>query len=661
MTKEGYIHEEEHDERILVDFQRKTYEAIIEKRHEERQIKETEDKEREPDVDIPPPADPEEEWVDYVDSLGRSRRCMKKDLPELINMDKGLGKETRNVKSTNEDLSSKPSLVSNDMYKEMLRQKWEKEALEDLNKPVGDVHYANVQFDEIRTHGVGYYQFAKDETTRKQQMDMLGKLRDQTQDQRSKREIIKEKRKAQLQARLAKVRQRKGIKEEEKETDVEVKEKEDMIGPGVTEKLIEARTISEREIEDKKRATAPVREWDKEKKSVEASWNSCSDAERVAEFAPPDNYFDTAVPKKRARSDPRDERLEEFAPPPSYYQQSSEKSWKNTLKSNNKLKTPNSEELKINTTKMCANEANLSKPSSSKNSGEILEMPFKKKLVREITSEAVRDLSHIPLPPTQVKTKESVAESKVECPMPPTQATPLLNPISQEQLPNPFVSQQLQPSQVHANISPFGQYPVINSHTGSTFGTNNGMSAHSRQNCTVSEHSSHQTRYGVVSYMENANKQMPTYLHETSKVPSQVSHMSEEDYKRLVRNLPSSLPAPPTQDQPLPVYPSQADPYSWDRYEAPAAKPISVGMKKAVDRTSSAFSVTLTEMPLAGDSECTREDSGQEKTNKRNTVSKTKWKHGAAAENARQSSESVIGETLKYFRQLTEKRSNDKN
>lgn len=28
--------------------------------------------------------------VDYVDSLGRSRRCMRKDLPDLLEMDKNL-------------------------------------------------------------------------------------------------------------------------------------------------------------------------------------------------------------------------------------------------------------------------------------------------------------------------------------------------------------------------------------------------------------------------------------------------------------------------------------------------------------------------------------------------------------------------------------------
>lgn len=37
--------------------------------------------------------------------------------------------------------------MSHDMRREMLRQKWEKEEQEALNRPVGPTHYANVQFD----------------------------------------------------------------------------------------------------------------------------------------------------------------------------------------------------------------------------------------------------------------------------------------------------------------------------------------------------------------------------------------------------------------------------------------------------------------------------------------------------------------------------------
>jgi len=40
------------------------------------------------DEDIPPPSGPDEEWVDYADSLGRERRCLRKDLKQLQDMDK---------------------------------------------------------------------------------------------------------------------------------------------------------------------------------------------------------------------------------------------------------------------------------------------------------------------------------------------------------------------------------------------------------------------------------------------------------------------------------------------------------------------------------------------------------------------------------------------
>ena len=43
--------------------------------------------EREP---TPPPLTTEEEWVEYVDSFGRSRRCLRKDLPEFMKLDQQL-------------------------------------------------------------------------------------------------------------------------------------------------------------------------------------------------------------------------------------------------------------------------------------------------------------------------------------------------------------------------------------------------------------------------------------------------------------------------------------------------------------------------------------------------------------------------------------------
>ena len=35
----------------------------------------------------PPPQMAEEEWVEYVDSFGRSRSCLRKDLPQFMMLD----------------------------------------------------------------------------------------------------------------------------------------------------------------------------------------------------------------------------------------------------------------------------------------------------------------------------------------------------------------------------------------------------------------------------------------------------------------------------------------------------------------------------------------------------------------------------------------------
>ncbi|CAK6955613.1 coiled-coil domain-containing protein 174 [Scomber scombrus] len=227
MTK-GDFPDEETEGLFLVDFTQK----IIDKKREAVAQKEMEreDEERGSSSPVPAPQTPDEEWVDFVDSLGRSRRCMKKDLPDYKKMDqdfKGKGKA-----------SAEKTLLSEDMRRELQRQEWEREEEEAMKKPVGPIHYEDIRGQEARELGVGYYAFAQDEEQRRKQRDTLDMLRDQTTDQRNKRERLKGKRQAILQARLAKVRQRKmktnlnGSEEGQKEEENEGGEDEgDLIGP----------------------------------------------------------------------------------------------------------------------------------------------------------------------------------------------------------------------------------------------------------------------------------------------------------------------------------------------------------------------------------------------------------------------------------------------
>ncbi|ELK16665.1 coiled-coil domain-containing protein 174 [Pteropus alecto] len=301
ITKGDFIDEEVED-MYLVDFTQK----IIDKHKEakafgairdSRKAEEGDDDEENlSEKDIPPPQDPSEEWVDYVDSLGRSRRCMKKDLPHLLEMDKNLQGRLF-VSPANEK-----TLLSEDMRKELQRQQWEEEEREALKRPMGPIHYEDIRENEARQLGVGYFAFARDKELRNKQMKTLEMLREQTTDQRTKRENVKEKRKAMLEARLAKLRQKKmktkddGAEEENRDGDV--------IGPlppepeAVPTPHVSAQSSKVEVIVQERKDTRPgvphIREWDRGKEFSFGYWSKRQSdlrAERDPEFAPPSDYF----------------------------------------------------------------------------------------------------------------------------------------------------------------------------------------------------------------------------------------------------------------------------------------------------------------------------------------------------------------------------------
>ncbi|XP_027738158.1 coiled-coil domain-containing protein 174 isoform X2 [Empidonax traillii] len=300
MTK-GDFPDEETEDLYLVDFTQK----IIDKRHEVQELgqseaagktseRESDDEETLPDADIPPPEDPEEEWVDYVDFLGRSRRCMKKDLPSLLKMDQELqGKRQEPDGNT---------LLSEDMRRELQRQQWEKEEEEALRKPMGPIHYEDIRENEARQLGVGYFAFSRDQELRHKQRATLDMLREQTLDQRTKREQLKEKRKAALDARLSKLRARKVKKLREAGLEEEALKLENGEVKAATEEPEPPRvTAASRKVEvviQERRDTKPgvpyVREWDKGKELMFGLWEKKQEElrdERDPEFAPPSDYF----------------------------------------------------------------------------------------------------------------------------------------------------------------------------------------------------------------------------------------------------------------------------------------------------------------------------------------------------------------------------------
>ncbi|XP_068598789.1 coiled-coil domain-containing protein 174-like [Brachionichthys hirsutus] len=282
----GDFPDEETEGLFLVDFTQK----IIDKKRETLVQVEREDEERDKSP-VPPPQNPDDEWVDYVDALGRSRRCMKKDLPGFKQMDQDL--------QGNRIASLDKTLLSEDMRRELQRLEWEKEEEEAMKRPVGPIHYEDIRGQEARDLGVGYFSFSQDEERRRKQRETLDMLRDQTTEQRTKREQLKDKRQAMLRARLAKVKQRKrrkanldGLEGDEGEVG-----EGELVGPSSPpEDLSVVTTVKKVEVEiqvrrDTKPGVPHVREWDRGKEFMFSEWKSRRREERDSEFAPPGAYF----------------------------------------------------------------------------------------------------------------------------------------------------------------------------------------------------------------------------------------------------------------------------------------------------------------------------------------------------------------------------------
>ena len=140
------------------------------------------------DYNIDQPMNEGENWVEYKDALGRTRMAMRKDLPELISRDKKLNITSNsesnitsidNLNSNNASETEDKTLLSEDMRRELLRQKWEKEEEENLKKT--KLHYKDVLFDEARTHGAAFYNFSRNEAERASEMENLQEMHKETE------------------------------------------------------------------------------------------------------------------------------------------------------------------------------------------------------------------------------------------------------------------------------------------------------------------------------------------------------------------------------------------------------------------------------------------------------------------------------------------------
>lgn len=150
------------------------------------------------EVEVHPAKSSEEEWVEYTDSLGRQRVCLRKDLPALREMDESVGATIPTIPT--------PAFPLDPQGKAPVAA---------VKKDTDPMHYQDVSKDEIRVMGAGYYAFSSDEGARAEQLNALNKLRTQTVEQRQRAEKLKQRRDTAKEDRLRKIKQRKlGIVDE---------------------------------------------------------------------------------------------------------------------------------------------------------------------------------------------------------------------------------------------------------------------------------------------------------------------------------------------------------------------------------------------------------------------------------------------------------------
>ncbi|XP_059178777.1 coiled-coil domain-containing protein 174-like isoform X2 [Physella acuta] len=299
ITSSLNIPEDDGSDYYLVDFQKKAIDKIVETRDP---TDPSEVSQKKNDMEKCEPDGFGEEWVDFTDALGRERCCMKKDLTHLLKQGEKTALEQQKTNSATPKKESGPfisDLDISDMHRNLMRQKWENEANDLLEKAQEDIHYSNIQFDEIRQHGVGFFQFSKDHVERNIELDRLKKFHKQTVDEQSRKEKIKDKRKNMMEERLAKVRQRRNLKGRTLEQkNIKLQTTEADTEKTVDVKELEKKIQKEREIQaSEEKRKSYVREWDKDKnfprkQNIVKTYLDIRREEREADFAPPSLYFD---------------------------------------------------------------------------------------------------------------------------------------------------------------------------------------------------------------------------------------------------------------------------------------------------------------------------------------------------------------------------------
>ncbi|XDG05766.1 hypothetical protein ABKA04_005381 [Annulohypoxylon sp. FPYF3050] len=154
-----------------------------------------------------------EELIEYKDEFGRTRRATRAEIQRLQRRRARIELGTRELEAMSaKPLSAPQNLIYGDVIQaaafapeeatyakmEDLAAKRDKEPT-----PPPDTHFDGAA--EIRTKGVGFYQFSKDEADRRREMEGLERERGNTERVRKEREEAREKRRREIEERRERI------------------------------------------------------------------------------------------------------------------------------------------------------------------------------------------------------------------------------------------------------------------------------------------------------------------------------------------------------------------------------------------------------------------------------------------------------------------------
>ncbi|KAF3924956.1 hypothetical protein ABW21_db0209644 [Orbilia brochopaga] len=209
--KSGWTGAEEDRAGSLIDFDRKWA---------EREADRDDDAETSSDDELSVRSD-DEEMVEYEDEFGRTRTQTKREMRRLQREDT----RTQTMAlayDSDDDVRRRKVDASRLIYGDTIQTAAfsqdeldrRKKEIEESERDQQDTHYDATK--EVRTKGVGFYQFSQDSEARKKEMEALAAERDKTEKERQAKESRKEERRKEVERRREELKKRRQGKQGER-------------------------------------------------------------------------------------------------------------------------------------------------------------------------------------------------------------------------------------------------------------------------------------------------------------------------------------------------------------------------------------------------------------------------------------------------------------